>query len=262
MSTLFEKVKRPLFAFAMALGFAAGAVQAVECYTDTCYTNTCASPVVCAAQPVCGTCEGNPSLSSLARTNLPGYYSNDYDYSMSARTPTGIDYLIPTQYGLIESPVIPLTNPVDRYYATHTVRNGQVVDESASYRMALSTPTMNNPNQPAMANAGRTSNLTTGANTYANANQDNDFANRSANMTSQETTTRTTTSTTSQGTRMNAGATNADSVFTNQPASAANRGSATQSTTSTTNTSTSTTSGLSMPDWMNTPAVTRNASYE
>lgn len=104
---------------------------------------------------------GNPSLESLRRTNLPGYYSNDYDYADSAHNPNGIDYLIPTQAGLIESKVIPLLNPVDRYYATHTVNNGQVRDNSASYRMALSTPHFVNPD-------GTRGALATVAETYDN----------------------------------------------------------------------------------------------
>lgn len=133
---LIEKIKRPIFAMVLASCLVGGAAMAMEyCTTSSCEPVTCVTPAVCGA-----TCPGNPSLEALRRTNLPGFYSNDYDYRDSAHNPNGIDYLIPTQAGLIESKVIPLTNPVDRYYATHTVRSGQVVDESTQYQLALSTP--------------------------------------------------------------------------------------------------------------------------
>lgn len=123
------KVKRPILAFLMVLGLGAGVVSAA----DSC--GSCAQPdyctPVCSAQevapvlrPVCTSFCGDPSL---ARTDLPGWYSNDYDYSVSSQRDTGVSYLIPTMNGFKESSLIPLTNPVDQYYATHAVRNGAVV---------------------------------------------------------------------------------------------------------------------------------------
>lgn len=136
MSNLLEKCKPFAVVAAVTLVLAHGAVSAASfCGTPACY-----EPAPIVSTPMCTSCAGNPSLAPLARTNLPGTYSNDYDYAVTARTPIGINYLVPTQGGLVETPVIPLTNPVDRYYATHRVMNGQVVDDSAAYQMALSTP--------------------------------------------------------------------------------------------------------------------------
>lgn len=127
MSVL-EKINRPVMAMVLAVGMIAGVASAM----DSCNS--------CAVQPVCDVCAGNPSLAPLARTNLPGFYSNDYDYSVSARTPIGIDYYVPKLSGVVEDSVMPLMNPVDRYYATHRVINGQVVDESREYALAMRIP--------------------------------------------------------------------------------------------------------------------------
>lgn len=120
------KSKRPLLAFALVLGVAAaaGTVSAAD------FCDPCAQPTYVAVAPpapiLCDAC----ATSGITRTNLPGWYSDDYDYTVSSQRDTGITYLIPAMNGFYESHTIPLTNPVDRYYATHEVRNGQVVDTS------------------------------------------------------------------------------------------------------------------------------------
>lgn len=92
---------------------------AAPALVSTSLCNACSAP-----KPVCTTCT-DPRLQP---TSLPGVYSNDFDYAVtSQRNTTGFPYLIPTASGLLESPTIPLTNPVDRYYATHRVINNQVV---------------------------------------------------------------------------------------------------------------------------------------
>lgn len=123
------KIKRPILAFALVLGLGAGIASAADscnpCVQPDYCTPVCTvAEVVPAMQPVCTAFCSDPSL---ARTDLPGWYSNDYDYSVSSQRDTGISYLIPTMNGFEESNHIPLTNPVDQYYATHAVRNGEVV---------------------------------------------------------------------------------------------------------------------------------------
>lgn len=130
MQSFLSRAKLPLAA--AALVFAVGAASAMEYY----YYNepvACSEPSACSpcgttyvpapVKPVCNPCAGGP-----ASTDLPGWYSNDYDYTTSSQVDTGITYVIPNQNGYVESHTIPLTNPVDQYYATHQVRNGQVVE--------------------------------------------------------------------------------------------------------------------------------------
>lgn len=119
MYAFLEKTGRPLLAAALTLGLGAGYASAAE----YCGAPACGAPV-CAAEPVCNPCGG----SGLSRTALPGTYSNDYDYAVSSQRDTGRTYLLPTRYGWIESNRVPLTNPVDKYYATHQVGNGRVVE--------------------------------------------------------------------------------------------------------------------------------------
>lgn len=125
--------RTPLFlAAAFATVMAAGAAFAAT----YCETNTCAPVAQCnpCTPTACDTC----SYSGITRTNLPGYYSTDYDYSVSSQVNTGVGYLVPTRNGLIESDTMPLLNDVDRYYATHTLgNNGQIIDTSTRYNQQL-----------------------------------------------------------------------------------------------------------------------------
>ncbi len=116
----------PVLAVALTFTLIAGAASAM----DFCQPATGVAPV---------------ASSYYSAASLPGYYSNDYDYHLSARYNDGVGYFIPTAAGLITSPVMPLRNPVDRYYATHEVINGQVVDESDDYQAALEIPHYINP---------------------------------------------------------------------------------------------------------------------
>ncbi len=130
--SLFAKITRPVLALVMVVGLGAGVAAAAD-YCEPCVqpdycTPACTVQPAPALQPVCTTyCGENPSLAAIAPTNLPGYYVRETSYSVSSQRDTGISYLIPTMNGFIESDHIPLTNPVDQYYATHEVRNGQVV---------------------------------------------------------------------------------------------------------------------------------------
>lgn len=162
MYSFFAKVKRPLLAMALIIGIGAGVAKASESFFIDSYGNrqyissgygyntmavmpvssdaycgsacgtACPAPEVscspCAPAPAAPVCNPCGAAANMNRTNLPGVYSNDYNYSMSSQAPGAMGYIIPTQTGLLESPTIPLTNPVDRYYATHKVINGEVVD--------------------------------------------------------------------------------------------------------------------------------------
>lgn len=140
-------MRRAALAVVLALGMVSGITLAAD------FCHQCPP-----APPACSVCQDNASLAPLARTGLPGFYSNDYDYSVTARYPIGMNYYIPTEQGVIEDSVIPLRNPVDRYYATHKVVNGRVVDESAAYQAALAIPHYVNPDgtQGALATASET----------------------------------------------------------------------------------------------------------
>lgn len=80
------------------------------------------------APVACNPCAGTSSTFGLGRTNLPGWYSDDYDYNVSSQRDLGITYLVPTRAGLVETNRIPLTNPVDQYYGTHEELGGRVLD--------------------------------------------------------------------------------------------------------------------------------------
>ena len=121
--------KRAFLALALVAMIGVAAVSSAKA-NDLC--SPCTAPirhapvVTVAANPY--VCDLNMcSSTQIARTDLPGIYSNDYDYSVSSQIDTGVTYLIPTQTGFVESNRIPLTNPVDQYYATHRIINGDVV---------------------------------------------------------------------------------------------------------------------------------------
>ena len=115
------------------LGLAASSAVASD-FCSPCVQPISVQSIAAPAPMYCSVC---PSP-ALARTNLPGWYSDDYDYHTTAQHTTGITYAIPTMNGFIESDHIPLTNPVDQYYATHSIVNGQVVDDSAGAMASVS----------------------------------------------------------------------------------------------------------------------------
>lgn len=141
MRSRISTLKRPVLALAAVavLGFAASSAVASDfcspCVKPIVYTTVYeVQPVVAQTPLYCDVC----ASPALARTNLPGWYSDDYNYTVSS-TNTGITYAIPTQNGFIERDHIPLTNAVDEYYATHQVVGGQVVDTSAGAMASAST---------------------------------------------------------------------------------------------------------------------------
>lgn len=136
--SVISRVKRPLLlalfvtvaavGLAKAMGYYTGATMPVgECTSVVCSVPTCTVDACATVEPAT-TCGPVCNNIGIARTNLPGWYSNDYDYSITSQQDLGITYLIPTGNGFMETNRIPLTNPVDQYYATHKVINGEVVD--------------------------------------------------------------------------------------------------------------------------------------
>lgn len=187
MLSFLSKVTRPLMAAAATACVCAGTATAVDYYhpypnqpvyygipsygvaqpavvgTASCGQTACVQPVAC------NSCGPSGDLTALRRTTLPGRYSNDYDYSVSSQVDNGITYIVPTQTGYTESSTMPLTNPVDQYYATHQVRNGQIVQTGDLSRAGMNLArhedgeAMNQNMRRAMAQTGNAATASTGA---------------------------------------------------------------------------------------------------
>ena len=121
--------------FIMA-ALAAVAVSACAVFTsDYCTPATC-QPVRSQPEPygfvsACDPCSAvsGAAVSASAPAGgamISGYSVYPTSYS-STWSNTGITYLIPTMNGFVETHEIPITNEVDRYYATHQIINGQIV---------------------------------------------------------------------------------------------------------------------------------------
>lgn len=171
MHAILSQVKRPLLAVAMLAVLCSGIASAANYYyvyetstpvysgTAVDYVQPASAPCGPICQPAapiaytpalpeppaCSPCGANYASASapqsktfgLGRTDLPGWYSDDYDYNVSSQRDLGITYLVPTSAGMVETNRIPLTNPVDQYYATHEEIGGKVVDLTNPANRAL-----------------------------------------------------------------------------------------------------------------------------